>query len=71
MTIQKVFVIIEHFPAGGGHKVTIVRADTKENALTIYKEHNHRSSLPSWVDAVEVTEQVTEVLRYDNPNYEG
>jgi hypothetical protein len=67
---MKVFVIIEHFPAGGGHKVTIVKADNKEGATLLYKEHTHRN-LPPWVNVEEITEQVTEVYRYDNPNYEG
>jgi hypothetical protein len=66
---MKVFIIIEHFPAGGGHKVTVVRADEREEALTLYREHNHRSVLR--VDVEEITERVTEVFRYDNPGYEG
>jgi len=69
---MKVFYIIEHFPADGGHKVSIIKgvAD-KQEALEAYKEVTHRCALPSWIDAVEVRERVTEVYRYDNPNYEG
>jgi hypothetical protein len=69
--LMKAFVIIEHFPADGGHKITIVRANDNEDALKLYKEHSHRDCLPSWVKAEEISEQVTEVFRYDNPNYEG
>ena len=68
---MKIFVIIENFPADGGHKITIVKAEDNNEALTLYKEHDHRSCLPSWVKAEEITEPVTEVFRYDNPNYEG
>ena len=68
---MKVFVIVERFPADGGHKITIVRAKNKEEALTLYKKHSHRGCLPSWINAEEVTGEVTEVFRYDNPNYEG
>ena len=71
MMESKVFVIRENFPADAGHMITVVRADKKEEALTSYKEHTHRCCLPSWVDAEEVTGQVTEIFRYDNPNYEG
>jgi len=66
-----VFVIKENFPADAGHKIIIVRADNKEKALALYKEYSHRDCLPSWVDAEEVTERITEIFRYDNPNYEG
>jgi hypothetical protein len=68
---MKVFSIIENLPADSGHKITIVKADDNEQALTLYKEHSHRNCLPSWVVAEEITGQVTEVYRYDNPNYEG
>ena len=68
---MKNFSIIENFPADAGHKISIVKATTREEALTLYKEHSHRCCLPSWIDAKELTEQVTEVYRYDNPNYEG
>lgn len=68
---MKVFSIVEHLAGGSGHKVTIVKAESKEEALTLYMEHSHRACLPSWVDAEEITEDVTVVLHYDNPNYEG
>jgi len=70
---MKVFSIIEHGPADSGHTITIVQADTKEQALHLYKEHTHRDCLPSWLtdDFTELTDAVTQVYRYDNPNYEG
>ena len=68
---MKVFSIVEHFPAGGGHRVSIVRAESDEEALTLYKKHTHRACLPSWIKAEEITETVTEVLEYNDPNYEG
>jgi hypothetical protein len=69
---MKVFSIIENFPADGGHKISIVKgASNSREALDLYKEATHRCSLPSWVEAVEITKTVTEVYRYDNPNYEG
>lgn len=68
---MKVFSIIENFPADGGHKISIVKAIDKIEALKLYKDHTHRDCLPSWIDANEITEQITEIYRYDNPNYEG
>jgi hypothetical protein len=68
---MKTFVIKENFSCDGGHRITIVKAENKEQALILYTEHTHRSCLPSWVDAEEITEQITVVCHYNNPNYEG
>jgi hypothetical protein len=68
---MKVFSIKENFPAEAGHIITVVKANNKKEALTLYKEHSHRNCLPSWIDAEEITAKVTEVYRYDNPAYEG
>jgi len=68
---MKVFSIVENFPADGGHKISVVKGASDKQALELYKEATHRCSLPSWIKAVEITEPVTEIYRYDNPNYEG
>ena len=63
----KVFFIVHHLVADSGHVITAVRA---VNALRKYKE-----SLPHhWhlgVQVVEMVDEIQEVYRYDNPNYEG
>ena len=68
---RKIFCIIEYFPAGGGHKICVIKnvAD-KQEAIEAYEEATRRI-LPPGIDIVEVTEKVTEVLQYDNPNYRG
>lgn len=69
--MSKIYYIIENFPAGAGHSISVVEAPNNLTALDLYKEKTHRCSLPSWIQAIEITEKVTEIYRYDNPNYEG
>jgi len=65
---MKTFVILHSLVAGSGHKVSVVLAETEEEALTKY----HKVSPYLYgVQVTEVTEEVQEVFRYDDPGYEG
>jgi nitrite reductase/ring-hydroxylating ferredoxin subunit len=71
---MKFFVIIINFSAEAGHSIVIVRAYDEAQALEKYCEHQHwdcsKKNCPG-LQITELTDDVTEVYRYDNPNYEG
>ena len=68
---MKAFSILHMGPCDSGCKVSVVKANSEEDALDKYKKHLHGAHIPSWVKAIEITEDVQEVYQYDNPNYEG
>ena len=40
---MKIFSIVEHLAGGSGHKISIVMAESNEEALALYKKDGHRN----------------------------
>ena len=68
---MKVFSIFQGFVCDSGHSITIVKALNEKEALEKYRNSLHMSCVPVGVQVTEIEEDVKEVYRYDNPNYEG
>jgi len=66
----KVFAIIHYLIADSGYVITLVKAESKEEAIKKYKiSKSFRWDIGIHIE--EITQDVQEILSYDNPNYEG